>query len=360
MALEQLGKCAAPEQDVGERDVVGLHEGARAQLGGPAHAVADHRHRPRERALERGRPGSAQRGVERGERVAHAGACIDLDELHVRSSGGGAGPGARRRVEARGEEHARVDAGVLASHLLVALEHGRKQAADLVRAAPGQDGDAPRARGHAERLASRRAVVGTAALLERGMADVVRVDAEAAPERLLERQHHRHAVEMTAQRDGPPAPPCPDLGRAVPEDARPGLPQRVSEACVELRVIYKKRSGGLPERGRCAHQRIGPRHREGPSCDLGDAERGGVAEIGDELDALCGERAAAHAEGSDAGRQMRDHGGRGAVPRSLAGNDEQVPAVHACRGHAERLHDAGSAGSLTGTGDVRAARRASP
>ena len=77
LALEELGKRATAEQDVRERDVGRRHEHARPELGRPADAVADDGNGPRERALERSGARRAQRGVEGGERGAHAGTCLD-------------------------------------------------------------------------------------------------------------------------------------------------------------------------------------------------------------------------------------------------------------------------------------------
>ena len=142
-----------------------------------------------------------------------------------------------RRVEARREEHARVDARMIAPDPLVAREHRLEQAPHLVRAAPGEDRDAPRARRHAERLARGDAVA--AHLLERRMADVVGVDADAAPDRLLERKHDGHAIEVTPERHRAAAPPRPHLRGAVPEHARAARPERLGEARVELGVVYK-------------------------------------------------------------------------------------------------------------------------
>ena len=326
VALEELGEGRLAEDHVGERDVRGVEEAARGELGEQVDAVDDDRHGARERRLERGGARRAQRRVERGEARRRADARVDLDDLDLERLGAFDGARAARSVEARREEHAPVDARAIAPHALVRVEHRLEQPIDLVRPAPRQDRDGARVRREPERLARDRAI--HPRRLARRVTDVV----ASTPRDRQSASSNGRVTAMRSmvppQRQRAPRAPRPDLRRAVPEDAHAALVEARGEARVELRVVHEEGRARLSRsRGaRDAQVRApdAPRARR----DVANAERRRVAHVAHELRALRRHRRAAQAERAHvaperlAERRERRRGH--AIARRLAGHDEEL------------------------------------
>src|SRR4029079_7123379 len=105
-------------------------------------------------------------------------------------------------------------------------------ALDLVRAAARQNRHVLGIGREPDSLAN--GVAAQVLVLDRGMADEVRIGAERPPELLLERQDHRHSIARAADPRPATGAPRPNWGWPVPEHARPELSEPRSEQRIEL------------------------------------------------------------------------------------------------------------------------------
>ncbi len=141
------------------------------------------------------------------------------------------------------------------------------------------------------------------------MTDVVRIDAVRAPQRLLEGENDGHAIDGAAERPHAIGAPRPDLRRDVPEHAYAVGVEACGEQRVELGVVDEQRCARL-SRTRLAHEPgVGERDWACAYCHFTKAERGQIAQIGEELHARSSERGSTHPERACAatGRANRVH-----------------------------------------------------
>ncbi len=320
LVLHQLGEGAAPEQDVGQRDVRRSHQAPGDRERQRIEPVGDHRRSPREGRLQRGRAGGAQRGVEAGEqggstlgRSEH-----DRDPDATREEREGQ---ARRRGQPGSDHDPGRGHGPGGEQGRGGLGERSREARDLSRAAPGEDREGGGGEPGERRSRCRE---------HRGMPHVDRVVAGATPEGLLERQDHREPVRGAAQGAQPARPPRPHLRGDAPEHPRPPRAQHAPQVLVHLgEVDQQGRSGRRLEHapGEPTERRGEPRQPRGHVGEPHGRDRPAVRE------GLHTRRAAgvaahsltAHPAGGERGR---DHGGD-AIAGGLAGDDQHLRRAHA-------------------------------
>ncbi len=318
-------KAGRPSSTLGSAMCLVRQQRSGGQLRRDPDAVCDDGDGAREGGLERSRSGRAEGGVEGGEHTHRADVGIDVERLDASWRARIADAAASPVVQARGNQDPRVDARAIGSHPLVRVEHGHEQAADLVRAAPGKDGDGRGVRRHPER-GPRCPSVERPHFLRR-VADVVRVDPEVAPDLLFERQHDRHAVEALAQRRPALTTPRPHLGRPVPEHANAGVVEPWCQPGIELGVVDEEGglrpaiTGGVDDRAPCRD------HTVSSSRGLTYAERGPSAKVAHKLDVSRRQGRAAEPEDAHAGKAADDGRGR-AIAGGFSGDDEERAHPH--------------------------------
>ena len=144
------------------------------------------------------------------------------------------------------------------------------------------------------------------------MADVTHIDSGATPDRLFERKHHSHDVDVRRERCRAPGPPRPNLRGAVPENAHAGGAQMRGKARVEVAVVDEESRARSPAIYGSVHRSPCPENPDRSSRCRSNAERRRCSQVAHQIDAATGQSFTAQPERIYV-RQAFDDAGRRSV-----------------------------------------------